>query len=512
VPCVWIIYGAWFIGRYDASLHFEIAAVFLPLLFAIFYSSIIFHRLVKDNFTLVEHTSLVLSNAFVFYGFGYSLLDSSEVLRDYLGLYTVANALLHLVIALAIRRANPNAVDVVQVLTILILTFASLAVPVQFDGNVVTMVWAVESSILFWYGRTRGVRLFERFSYPVMLLATGSLGLTWAIAYTDRDTVQPFLNSDFVTAAVYVAAFAFIYLTNRNRENAPAVDTDFVRPFGMITAACVCIVLYNMFRIEIGNYFYLVSVNAVGVGTGASNTPAGDLELFNAAWQINYTLFFLTAMAAVNIKKLRSTTLTLVNCGLGVIAIALFASISMFLCQMLREIFMSGQFNPDVVSHWMYIAIRPMSYALAAGLVYMLYQYSRDSLLEERIDRSASVYGFDALAYALVFIVASCELVNLMGQFRIGDATKLGLSILWGGYALVLIGIGIARDKKHLRIAAMALLGFTLAKLFLYDIADLDTIPKTILFVTLGITMLIVSFLYNKYKDVIFKADPLAGD
>jgi len=46
-----------------------------------------------------------------------------------------------------------------------------------------------------------------------------------------------------------------------------------------------------------------------------------------------------------------------------------------------------------------------------------------------------------------------------------------------------------------------------LAKLFFYDIAELDTISKTILFVTLGITLLVVSFLYNKYKGVMFQTD-----
>jgi uncharacterized membrane protein len=94
-----------------------------------------------------------------------------------------------------------------------------------------------------------------------------------------------------------------------------------------------------------------------------------------------------------------------------------------------------------------------------------------------------------------------------MGQFHIADATKLGLSILWGVYALTLIVIGIARNKKHLRIAAIVLLAVTLVKLFFYDIADLNTIPKTILFVTLGITLLAISFLYNKYKGLMFKAE-----
>lgn len=42
-------------------------------------------------------------------------------------------------------------------------------------------------------------------------------------------------------------------------------------------------------------------------------------------------------------------------------------------------------------------------------------------------------------------------------------------------------------------------------KLFFYDIAELDTISKTIVFVSLGISLLIISFLYNKYKNLIFE-------
>ena len=74
-----------------------------------------------------------------------------------------------------------------------------------------------------------------------------------------------------------------------------------------------------------------------------------------------------------------------------------------------------------------------------------------------------------------------------------------------------MIAIGIAKNKQYLRIAAFVLLAVTLIKLFLYDIADLDTIPKTILFISLGILLLIVSFLYNKYKTLIFKANESLG-
>ena len=80
------------------------------------------------------------------------------------------------------------------------------------------------------------------------------------------------------------------------------------------------------------------------------------------------------------------------------------------------------------------------------------------------------------------------------------ESYKLGLSILWGLYALLLIILGIWKNKKYLRVAAIVLFGVTLIKLFFYDIASLNTISKTIVFVSLGILLLIISFLYNKYK------------
>jgi uncharacterized membrane protein len=74
---------------------------------------------------------------------------------------------------------------------------------------------------------------------------------------------------------------------------------------------------------------------------------------------------------------------------------------------------------------------------------------------------------------------------------------------LWGCYALLLIALGIWKKKKHLRVAAIALFAMTLVKLFIYDISHLDTIAKTIVFVSLGILLLIISFLYNKFRDII---------
>ena len=110
---------------------------------------------------------------------------------------------------------------------------------------------------------------------------------------------------------------------------------------------------------------------------------------------------------------------------------------------------------------------------------------------------------FDYLLYISLLWIISSELINILSLLGLTDSYKLGLSIVWGIYSLFLISLGIAKNKKHLRIGAMVLFGITLIKLFVYDISYLSTISKTIVFVSLGILLLIISFLYNKYKHLI---------
>jgi len=107
------------------------------------------------------------------------------------------------------------------------------------------------------------------------------------------------------------------------------------------------------------------------------------------------------------------------------------------------------------------------------------------------------------LAISILWI-ASSELINWLDITGSSQAYKLGLTIFWGVYSLVLISLGIWKNNKNLRIGAIVLFSITLIKLFFYDISHLDTLSKTIVFVSLGILLLIISFLYNKFKHQIF--------
>jgi uncharacterized membrane protein len=103
------------------------------------------------------------------------------------------------------------------------------------------------------------------------------------------------------------------------------------------------------------------------------------------------------------------------------------------------------------------------------------------------------------LLHITILWIASSELINWLDINDSSNTYKLGLSILWGLYSLLLIILGIWKSKKYLRFGAICLFGVTLLKLFFYDLSHLNTISKTIVFISLGVLLLIISFLYSKY-------------
>ena len=58
-----------------------------------------------------------------------------------------------------------------------------------------------------------------------------------------------------------------------------------------------------------------------------------------------------------------------------------------------------------------------------------------------------------------------------------------------------------------LRIISLFTLGIVLVKLVLVDLWAMPTVGKIVVFIMLGVILLVLSFLYQKLKDVLFKDD-----
>ena len=105
-----------------------------------------FKLIAREPFKL-ENVALVLSNSFVFYGYGYAILDGDPSWREYLGLFTVANAFVHFLVAVAAYRLTSAEPGVVNLLVGLVIVFITIAVPVQVDANWITLVWTAEAVV-----------------------------------------------------------------------------------------------------------------------------------------------------------------------------------------------------------------------------------------------------------------------------------------------------------------------------------------------------------------------------
>ena len=503
----WLIYAAWFLSGYRANEHFALAFGFAVVFFLTFYTTFLIYKLLAKEEFSAEVVALILVNSFVFYGFGYAILDDREGYESLLGLFTVANSLLNAVVAFIIHRYNSADRKNFYLAAALAVTFITIAVPVQFSGNWVTLIWTAEAAMLFWIGRTRRLSIYEYLSFPLMLLAAVSLLNDWQNAFSSGAIITPIFNRDFLTSILFAVAFGFITFVNRDKTYQPA-DENIKRLLDFAAPTVFLFVLYNAFRVEIGNYFHQLRL-ADRTGNG-SVTDYGTLwnsesGLFSIIWQINYSMLFLTVLSFINIKTIKSAAFGLINLALNSLILLVFLTIGLYLLGELRESYLMPSDAQIYSRGAFHILIRYVSLGFVTALIYASYSYIRQKIFDELISEFTLGFAFDFVFYIAVWWLLSSELINLMNIFGYNDSYKLGLSILWGIYSLLLIVLGILQKKKHLRIGAIVLFAFTLIKLFFYDIADLDTISKTVIFVTLGVLLLIISFLYNKYKDLIFE-------
>ncbi len=505
----WLIYAAWFLSSYREGEHFGFALGFAATFFLTFYLTFLSYKLIAKEEFNAEIVVLVLLNSFIFYGFGYALLESRDAFKPLLGAFTLINALFNFGLALVIHRYRLGDRQNFYLAMALAVTFVTIAVPVQFEGNWVTLIWMAEALMLFWIGRTKQLAVYENLAYPLMFLGAVSLLNVWQTAFQSATIPSPIFNQNFLTAILSAAAFGLIAFIDRDERFAPAVKE--IRLIAKsVFPTIFLVVLYNAFRIEIGNYFQpliAASGNEVFAAGEISDATrrAERFGYFNILWQINYSMFFLTILSLINIHKVKNAVLGYVNLRLNFLTIFAFLSVGLHLLSELRSDYLTPLDNGTLPTEIFLILIRYVCLAFAAALLYANYQYTAQEFLNRTDSKIFSATAFDSAVHLIVLWMASSELINLMDIFGYRNSYKLGLSILWGLYGLLLIIIGIVKRRAHLRIAAIILLALTLVKLFFYDIADLDTISKTVVFLSLGILLLIISFLYNKYKDLIFE-------
>jgi uncharacterized membrane protein len=71
-------------------------------------------------------------------------------------------------------------------------------------------------------------------------------------------------------------------------------------------------------------------------------------------------------------------------------------------------------------------------------------------------------------------------------------------SALWMAYGAMLMAVGFWRRSAFVRWQALVLIAFTIGKVFLYDVSELDRGYRIVSFIVLGALLLVISFVYQR--------------
>lgn len=508
-----LLYGTWLFKtvneknpHYLGALAFGFAFYFLFILI-----NIINNLRTKGTFTPIE-LSILASNTFLFYGAGMVILEPFH--PEFKGLFTAILGLLNFIYAWFLYKKFGLDKTAVYLLIGLTLTFITLAIPIQFEGNSITVFWAAEAVLLMWLAQKSKINSYRFASVIVHFLMVISLIMDWKAIYTVSNDLNIVLNRICITGLfAVISLFSISILLKKETENQeqfgiifnPKKYLNFIKILGVLLAYFV-----GLFEVAFQANHYVAGVNS------ATMFPIVYHLLFSAL------LFFVLCKS----KKSRNLKLAAI---IGISNSVLFAFWFSNFAFYEHENYISTGIPQRIAFYLHYVSLMTVLY-----FGYQLYLINKEKVVFEFFKTNIFVW----ISTFLVIYIASSELMlhglvvsnspvtlqdiqadssyeankteefnylktdiahNFVANVRT-QIIKTGFPILWGAMAFVFLIFGIKKQSKILRIIALSLLGITILKLFLYDIRNVSETGKIIAFILLGLLILIISFVYHKIK------------
>lgn len=506
------LYGGWLIKDLGTDKpHYLGALLFAFVFYFIFILMNIINNIrTKGEFSNTQLTILA-SNTFLFYGAGMAILNNYH--PEFKGLFTTAIALLNLVYAWFLYKKFGLDKKAVYLLIGLTLTFITLAIPIQFEGNYITLFWAAEAVLLLWLSQKSKVTGYRFGSVIVHFLMLISLILDWNKFYKGETDLNIVVNPIFTTGLFAILSlFSVVYLLKKETAEVSLFNFAFVPEqyskyiFGQAIVLSYFVGLFEV--IYQSNNFFQIENSAQAV-------------------QVIYHLLFFATVSTYLIKKKTDSSYKKITV-IAVVNILLYTFwFSNFTFNEHYEILKNGTGTP-VAFYLHYVSL-----ALTVYLGYLLYLSNKEKPTYTFINKKKITW---ITAFLIVYVASSEVMIHGLQilnspitaqdiqtsrlyadykkdipfireiisteniQMTRTKITKTSYPILWGVLAFVFLIIGIKKQIKTIRIIALTLLGLTIVKLFVYDISNISETGKIISFILLGILILIISFVYQKIK------------
>ena len=452
-------FGIWY-GEYGEETAVTIVQGSLTAIFLIFIGvTTLFHVIWRRAAQEFDHALMVI-NAAAYLGISYGVLW--DEFRPWMGVFTLLMAFFYGALAYAViwrGREQANLSIMALGIAAVLLT---IAVPVQLEGPWVSVAWAVEGAALVWLSFTLKMwqlRVFGTVVFAVFAIQLLAFDTPGAL----KAGLTPFYNTYLLSYALGVGAtFLTAYLLWRNRALLMESES----------------ALFPIF-LTAGNLFFTLAVFVQVDGVWIA-----------VAWAVE------------------ALVLIWLSFRLGLYELRLFGT-GLFVGVAVRLLVFNTQIDPEEFR--LILNYRMMAFASGIAALYLaalLVARERRSVMS--LEKSALVPGLLIGANFLTLWVLSFECIAVVDSGIVGVTgstayyvKSLALSLTWAIYASVCLAIGIVGRWRMVRMAGLGLLAIPIVKLFLFDSLALEQGYRVAAFLSLGVIMLTVGFLYQRYSEVI---------
>jgi uncharacterized membrane protein len=488
-----ILFGGWVTqDALSSGPHNFGALVFAFVFYLIFMVMTTISNLrSKGTFTGVQLGMLSINN-FVFYGIGMFVLNTYK--PEFQGLFTAFLALLNMAYSLLLYKKFGLDKKGIYLLIGLSLTFITLAIPIQFSGNNITIFWAIEAVMLIWLSQKSQVKSYRFVAVIVQTLMLGSLLMDWLV-YIENGALAIILNPVFIAGIFVITSFISVYYLLRHEtaklsQFGLSFNPVFYKNLARLLAICVAYFV-GLTEVVYQSVLYFEFTSVVSIA-------------------FQYHLLFTAVLCFILYRnRTRYNNDKIVNI-LSVFNIIIFAF--GFSRMAFHELEDNIMYEMDTnISYYLHM----LACVFMLFFWYLIYSSNKTNKVFEFFKNKLAIW---VAVFVLVFLTSS-EVVlqglhfmdttpavnQTIDSFSMIDIAqnkiiKTGLPVLWGILAFALLLWGIKKQLKVLRIIALTLLGLTIVKLFAYDISNVSETGKIVAFILLGILILIISFIYQKIK------------
>jgi uncharacterized membrane protein len=228
------------------------ALVFASLFYLVFFLVNILNNLKEHQPFKAIEISMILSNNLFYFLAGMVILNHFHE-GAYKGLFTVLTGLYNFAWVFTLYKNRQIDKNLVYLLIGLVMSYVSLAIPIQLNGHSITLFWTAELVVLLWLSSVSGIRLLKIGHLIIAVLVLISLCMDWITVYSQTtELLAVMVNRVFITGLVVIAGFSFSHFLLK-KETEPSFVTAVlsVKTYTSILTVLLFITVYMVLFLEL---------------------------------------------------------------------------------------------------------------------------------------------------------------------------------------------------------------------------------------------------------------------